>query len=387
MVLGIEIESSRKTCLPQGRGGFGVCLTSNKFKATSVLRLVHRADHPSLANTRGGSKHSILFAKHIACGCIPFSRNNEDNEVQTLSVTKQVCDIIRQGGQICDGCDYEGNSGFSWAGRQIQYLNGMPAFGDTPNYYFMEHLPSHPAASAVLRSRPYDTGSCFGHPRPALVLINDDRHSSDSLSQRFERVAVVQEYLRTQRLSNVSTIWSSCKQGAKPWLITTWPRVVAGIAFGGLVPVTTAPVADIVRFSVGDCLTDMNQGERDMRAMERLMTLVQEGVYKRADQWIPLFGGKFLDRPCQKSAADHVDYGSQALGVFDEDMTDTVRHMGQYTTLLEALIARIDGKTLPHADNPFEKGAIKRKAVFDACVSQIEGLTGMQSVGSETTNH
>jgi len=150
-------------------------------------------------------------------------------------------------------------------------------------------------------------------------------------------------------------------------------RVVAGIAFGGLVPMTTALVADIVRFSVGDCLTDMNQGERDMRAMEKLMTLVQEGVYKRTNQWIPLFGGQFLDRLRQKRAADHFDYGGQALGVFDEDMTDTVRHMGQYTTPLEALIARVDGKTLPHADNPFEKGAMKRKAVFDACVTQIEG--------------
>jgi len=76
LILGIKIENRHKTFAPEGRGGFGTCLTLNKLRGLTVLRLIQRSDHPSIINTRGGSGYSILFAKHLACGYIPFARDS-----------------------------------------------------------------------------------------------------------------------------------------------------------------------------------------------------------------------------------------------------------------------------------------------------------------------
>ncbi|KAM0348434.1 hypothetical protein ACHAP4_010949 [Fusarium culmorum] len=297
-ILGIEIKSHDKTWEPQGRGGFGTCLTSNKLDGLTVLRLIQHADRPDIINTRGGSRYSILFAKHLACGCIPFSRaKGPDYIIQTLAITSNVCDIIRRGSDLCDKCDDEKNSNFRWTDRHIKYLNNMPAHGESKNFYYMKHTPSE---------RETD------EPR--------------------------------------GTIWKDCMEGANPYSISTWtwPNVVARLAFGGLVPMTTANVAKIVRFSVGHPPTDKDNGKKDMKALEELMTLVQQRILDQTGRLIPLFGERFQER-FRQGKTKNIDYGSQALGVFDENMTDTVRHLGQYTTLLEALLTRVvlDKKAAP----------------------------------------
>ena len=65
-----------------------------------------------------------------------------------------------------------------------------------------------------------------------------------------------------------------------------------------------------------------------MKALETLMTLVQLGIKNKTGQWIPIFGDRFQERLRRGKKDSNIDYGSQALGVFDEDMTDMVRHLG-----------------------------------------------------------
>ncbi|KAK4443414.1 hypothetical protein QBC34DRAFT_211136 [Podospora aff. communis PSN243] len=282
-MLGIEIKSGDEQFLPGGRGGFGTCLTSNKFKGKSVLRLIQHVDHPQFSNARGGSRYSILFAKHLACGCIPFERWH-DHEVQTLVVTEKVQDIIQEGGSICDTVDKTKTSDFRWTNPEIQYLSHMPAFGNGGNFYHMNR--SHPGF------------------KPSLP----------------------------------GTIWANCTQTERHFSITTWPEVIARLAFGGLVPMATRPLAEAVRFSVGGA----SHSSGDMEALEKLMRRVQEVIHDEPDCWIPMFGERFKEQ-CRKKRKDvNVDFTSQAAGVFDQEMSDIVRHFGQYTTLLEALLARTD---------------------------------------------
>jgi len=187
----------------------------------------------------------------------------------------------------------------------------MPTYGDINNYYHMEH--SHPSTET---------------PAPVEPVSNETREISVSnVASKGKEVAKEEEGLESSEELR-GTLWKDCMQCTTPWRITTWPDIVARLAFGGLVPITTRRVVNIVRFSTGSAAVDKTEGKRDMKALETLMTLVQLGIKNKMGQWIPIFGDRFQERLRHGKKDSNIDYGSQALGVFDEDMTDTMRHLG-----------------------------------------------------------
>lgn len=361
LFLGIEIKDDRPSSqfLPHGKGGFDLCLTSNKFKAVSVLRLIHHANRGSI---NGGNNYSTLFAKHMACGCLPFTRDSRKGKVHTLAITETVVGLLEAGKPICDLYQGENKStcGWDWTNRWIQYLDSMPSSEEANNYFAFEYNPSSGDAVSGRRgnlevlSLSVPLIPVFGNPA-FLSTINLDRR------------------MYNQNLHSQAGILWKCNSNSKHAIpVGTWWEAVAGIAFGGLVPMATDHLVEVVEFSVGGRLTDKDGGD-DMKTLIDLMKYVVDDVTEATGKELPLFRRRVNKLARGIKLGETLDFESEATGIFDKTMSDITERFGDYTTLLEALIAKVPDPDTKNADkDPFEIGRRKRDAVFASCAREIE---------------
>lgn len=322
LFLGTELKSSKGDYLPSGRAGFGLLLSSNRHKGMTILRFAY-GRQSSVGGSIACSGYSTFFAKHLACGCVPFAQL--ENTVHTLAVTPEVFNLIREGQPICR----MSSRTWTWSHPANCYLNHMPALGQI-NYYH-ESLP--------VNGGKYTDGTLVGSKRGTLFMGNN----------------------------------KSC----------TWWEAVAGIAFGGLVPAATQDLVSIVAFSVGGepdkesykQVTVRLVGD-DIKAFHQLMKLVMENIWQKiGSKSFSLFGESFL---LNFNNSD-VDYDGWVRTLPDMPMRDVVAFLSRYTTLLEALIATVnqttpvsnENKKIQDEENPFKVGRRKREAVFQACVAEI----------------
>jgi hypothetical protein len=107
----------------------------------------------------------------------------------------------------------------------------------------------------------------------------------------------------------------------------TWPRAVAGIAFGGLVPQAAALLADAVSFTVagtfGGCLN----------ALEELVNKLHH-----FDTESQAFGPYVARRVAARYGVENIDYAVPIRGV----PWDAAAIFGRYMNLLERITARCD---------------------------------------------
>ncbi|EPS26533.1 hypothetical protein PDE_01470 [Penicillium oxalicum 114-2] len=114
LILGISL-----TCphfLVQGIGAFNVAMNSRLSGCLTKYRLVYSGGPDPRSNAKG-SGYSTLFAKHLACGCLPFAC--DDSDVHTIAIDNVICQSIKKGKPILDKKS-------KWT-TAMYYLDKLPA--------------------------------------------------------------------------------------------------------------------------------------------------------------------------------------------------------------------------------------------------------------------
>lgn len=155
----------------KGRGPFGVSLTGKLTDLQWRLHVSH--EHRCEDQPTKGSGYSILFAKHIACGSLPFMHSKD--LTHCICVNESVLRVVKKGGKITPYMPQRHPP-------SLDYLIALPAARKLLIY----------GASDETKNVPESEDSKKGH------FITTSKNSA--------------------------------------WDKLTWPRVVARIAFGGLVP-------------------------------------------------------------------------------------------------------------------------------------------------------
>jgi len=339
LFLGADLQCVREY-QPSGRAGFGLLLVSDLSKGMTTLH-VDYGDGNGRRGIYGG--YSTLYAKYIACSCLPFSTVR--GMVQTLGVTSDVLDLITRGKSFCDQSDHAAR--WRWAHPACWTLTHMP--GADINFYYAELKDT--------LDLKYPDGTSTRRMHGCLYRLEKDSH------------------------------------GRKKWYEsgTLW-HAVAGIAFGGLVPAAMQNLVSAVAFTLGGKLERVSGddgntapmvrvviGAKDIERLDRLMELVlcdiQEKTGASSGQ-LRLFGLDLLTR--MKNRHAFYDFG----GFLDRcdhpglEPREVVIRLGNYTTLLEVLIAKVSipGPAPKTPAQHFEAGKRKREAVFEACASQIQAV-------------
>jgi hypothetical protein len=298
--------------LPSGRGAFNdLVLLANSLRGMSVLRLASSAEGGT-RRIRGCSGYSTLFAKHLACGCIPFARTYEPTKViHTVAITETAAKLIRDGQPICD-------------------INGPPeAWGRVdPRAHFMEKMPSWGRINYYHETLPHSVTSC---------------HLKGMTGQ----------------------IWH-VKEKGKPsmaQMVGSWPDAVAQIAFGGLAPLVSEKLHELIVFTIGGKVTT---GE-ELAELHRIMMILEDDIFhvtKTKD--FRVFGRKSLE-------GYNIDTQGMITNACHQSLRSVVSQLKQLGTMLEVLIAKVD--TSPSDStfkNQFRLGESKRDRVFKCCADEIK---------------
>ena len=79
-------------------GAFGISILSTPSKDSGRIISLRRHKRSTSQLSSGGSGHSPLFAKHIACGSVPFSQ--ETKSTNTILITNETLEAVRSGAPL-----------------------------------------------------------------------------------------------------------------------------------------------------------------------------------------------------------------------------------------------------------------------------------------------
>jgi len=274
LAMGVTLKINDKDSLPSGPSAFGASITSSNDGSMTKLKFSFGFWHQNWY--WAGSGYQTLFAKFIACGCLPFARDTtrlqyfEEYGVQTevvhaVEITPDVFDGIRNGDHISAG-----ERGCSYSSKASAYLDRLPS-------------------SAI----------CYVYDQ--RIQTEDGYHG---LIQR----------------SNGEYVGS-------------WVTAVTRIAFGGLVPMATKPLIKAVQFTVGRG-NAIDEGD----ALETLISFVMEQTKQAVgNNSLRLFGiNREIDDEMNKNN-NKVDLC--AILRKPQPLRYIVEVLVRYNTLLERLMA------------------------------------------------
>lgn len=366
LALGMELRSGKKrdgNFLPHGIGAFGTIMSSEKDDCLAKLKLTYH--RRSMTEVKAGSGYSILFAKHMAYGCLPFAFDGVGNEVQTIAITKDVLECLKTGGKAI--YDFHASPGIQPGIPSTTQLGRLP-HSATINYY--HYTAAKPDIRELSSEGPY------GNPS------NDTIHDIPM---------------------HTFIDWKSAAERYK--CVGFWCEAVARIAFGGLVPLATEPLIKAVESTVGK----HQMTECAYEHLQALMNTIIGYWKKKVGIEVPLFGEdqntlrqwEVINRP--------VDFRRRARKELVRTR-EIVGELSKYTTLLESLMALIreenigkdnNANTKPNCvfthddagnntinankadksnndkssnDSTTNNADAKRESVFTACVSKVRML-------------
>jgi len=137
-----------------------------------------------------GSGYTTLMAKHLACGSVPFAKNQ--SWILTVYLTDEVLEVLKAGGYVIDKRAFGGDS--------LEFLRRLPGDKLIDAFYGTEDVVAVENSGVLPNQQKLVPGS----------ILHADRR-----------------------------------------LAGKWSRAVTEIAFGGLVPQASPDVVSAVKFSVG----------------------------------------------------------------------------------------------------------------------------------------
>jgi hypothetical protein len=199
LTLGIPLKINDYTQNVSGVGPFGTGFDMIQDNGVWRLELIHGSRLPRHTASYS-SGYSVLFAKHLAFGSLPFAENK--HWVRSVYISPVVLKAIENGQAIKDGK--------SFSGRPLQILRSLPAAKQIDAIYH--------TGDEVLDE---DNLGCILNSKGDVMNIQVDESTT---------------------------------------IAANWCRAVVGIAFGGLVPQASKNLAAAVTFTVGGILGDVVDG-------------------------------------------------------------------------------------------------------------------------------
>jgi hypothetical protein len=284
------------------RGAFGTVLTSGKRGHYNTLRLVH-SQREQKDVLGGGSGYSTVFAKHLACGCLPLGiAFTPGNQVVTFTI------IVPR----------------DWSKRD-------PPTKDVESLgYPFDHDNRVPAGAQYLRSLHSSFASVGGFPYWTWVEGDQIYDCEVLIDRSMDKPAL----------------------GHYKWYPTArWSNAVAGIAFGGLVPVAADNLVDAVAYTVE---VEDTKDHKDLDRITTLMELIQmhadstvrDMIHEETpekelrDKHVPLFGKDLEIVDGLLSTAGISESLKYWLVDEIQKTAGTAELLGRFTVILEYLIAR-----------------------------------------------
>lgn len=266
--LGVVFNQNPDRTDVHGLGAFGISLDGKHGGSVFTLNMAKSGPARSRDPTMG-SGYSTLFAKHMACGFLPFAR--KVGWISTIRVNSNILEALLKGDDIADPPARPKDS------SSLIYLRQLP-----------KEKPSDVFDSVHTRS--HDSLRDFGRILSSSLrpLSDDDR-----------------------------------------W---TWAGAVSGIAFGGLVPLTTRNVAEAVRFTAQGA-DEVGSRDEETYLPEQLERMIN-WVHSNAPS-LHLFGREAI--PARIDGAAGVDHISNLPAMFTVATVATI--FSRYTVMLERLIA------------------------------------------------
>ncbi|KAH8595919.1 hypothetical protein B0O99DRAFT_686434 [Bisporella sp. PMI_857] len=150
-----------------------------------------------------------------------------------------------------------------------------------------------------------------------------------------------------------------------------WSRLIAGVAFGGLVPQAHPNVKEAVKYTVA--------GTSILECIQNLEALIDELHMQTKDRGLSLFGSEVAKR-CEAKVYVTYTFPSTA-----SNPRDAAAVFARYMNLLECLVAIIHEKTLPRPssgvqsmEKVFEKADVTLDRVYRAHVKPMTGRTSSE---------
>jgi hypothetical protein len=199
LTLGIPLKINDYTQNVSGVGPFGTGFDMIQDNGIWRLELIHGSRLPRHTASRS-SGYSVLFAKHLAFGSLPFAENK--HWVRSVYISPAVLRAIKNGQAIKDGK--------SFGGRPLQILRSLPAAKQIDAIYH--------TGDKVLDE---DNLGCILNSNGNVMNIQIDGSTT---------------------------------------VAANWCRAVVGIVFGGLVPQASKNLSAAVTFTVGRILGDVVDG-------------------------------------------------------------------------------------------------------------------------------
>ncbi|OJZ90828.1 hypothetical protein ASPFODRAFT_437045 [Aspergillus luchuensis CBS 106.47] len=283
IILGMNLRSG-KTCSPDslsGVGGFGLSLSAAASPELHWrLRIVQTSRRPR-HEPSAGSGYSILFAKFLACGSIPFARANSEEGLDWIKSVYIPYQDSLEG--IKRGANFSDKPSFTEIFHGIDYLTRLPA---SESAMVWSYIPEN----------------------------HEDVLDGD---------------LQLENTASCGMIKTDNKVAG------TWPQAVSGIAFGGLVPQTTKEIQEAVQFTVSGLPAIFDnphyEGNKCDHWLNELEMLINECHRQSSES--NLFGNYVKRR-----AEDYPNEGTNYM-LTCYDTRDTAAVFGRYMTLIEHLIA------------------------------------------------
>jgi hypothetical protein len=284
---GMKIERSAHGLHYSGIGPFGLSIDLIHTDADWRLSLIRGSRIPRHAPSLG-SGYTLLMAKHLACGSIPFQRS--PSWVRSVYLRDDVLSAIKAGHFIID----------------IQSYGG-------PTLEFLRRLPADKAVDAFYGVSAQAVNGAKNNPPPGTIM--------------------------TARGTEVG-----------------WSYVVAGIAFGGLVPQAHPNVIEAVRFTTAGTFVEscIQQIENLVDALHRRQKAHRFDVF-----------GPFVSERCGRQGHSFVNYTYPST---ENHPRDAAAIFARYMNLLEHVVA-LTGYSV---DEVFEAVVANLDRVYQSRITSTE---------------
>jgi hypothetical protein len=265
----------------EGIGPFGIYISGHRIDMQWRLHISHQhrqADRPTK-----GSGYSILFAKHMACGSLPFQQSK--GLIHCVCVNHAVLHSILKG----------------------EHLNIYKRDRHPISLNYLIHLPA--VSQLCIYGESYRTLQNPGNKELPLGSIFDITPKDDISAPR------------------------------EP--VSTWPKVVARIAFGGLVPQANNTLVDAVQFTVGTrinpCGPECNPGDPCINLVNALAQL--RSIMDHKAPTLNLFGALGRHEILDDSLGSPESTVSETNCLAVSNCRHTGALFARYMTLFERLVA------------------------------------------------
>lgn len=155
LVLGMQLKVNESANTVNGIGAFGTSLFAAQSGGCWKLHLIHGTRLPKHLHSQG-SGYTTIYAKHLACGSIPFADSTK--WIKSVYVRQDVLDAIKRGWHIKDMDIYGGQS--------LEYLRRLPGKKQIDAFYgVVEHANTPARLGAILRTDGTPVGEGFSWAR------------------------------------------------------------------------------------------------------------------------------------------------------------------------------------------------------------------------------